>query len=326
MKNELYLRILIVGLTLLGLSGCLSQEAFPQTPVSTETTSKISPTLLVQDNKITSSPTQLYDTPTYTTTYTPTSTPFVPLSPEQQQQRHDAIVALLETNGGCKLPCWWGVTPGITAWDEAYQILSDEGIFFYRRENSTYGEFIDNLFMSNGIVQTEFHISSNNGIVKLIRIRSVFESSTSNNSPEFKTMWTNLTPEKLIDYLGRPTQVELRTTNNPGEGPISSIGQVLYLFYEDQGALFEYYSVNNLQSANTICPTFEEGGSLVNLIVVILKSPNDGSPLGNYDEAYNHNMNLSIEDAAGISLEEFYDLFHQSGKPKCFNLLPGVLK
>src|SRR5688572_13990138 len=30
---------------------------------------------------------------------------------------------LLENNAGCKLPCWWGITPGKTTWSEARQIL-----------------------------------------------------------------------------------------------------------------------------------------------------------------------------------------------------------
>jgi len=30
---------------------------------------------------------------------------------------------LLLTNRGCSLPCWWGITPGKTTWDEARQFL-----------------------------------------------------------------------------------------------------------------------------------------------------------------------------------------------------------
>ena len=31
---------------------------------------------------------------------------------------------LLENNGGCKLPCWWGIVPGKTDWSSAKQCLS----------------------------------------------------------------------------------------------------------------------------------------------------------------------------------------------------------
>ena len=33
------------------------------------------------------------------------------------------INQLLRTNGGCRLPCWWGITPGETTWEDARSIL-----------------------------------------------------------------------------------------------------------------------------------------------------------------------------------------------------------
>ena len=44
------------------------------------------------------------------------------------------VQELLENNGGCKLPCWWGFTPGKTTWVEARQIL--EGRNIYKRARS----------------------------------------------------------------------------------------------------------------------------------------------------------------------------------------------
>ncbi|MDH5507610.1 MAG: hypothetical protein OEZ02_10350, partial [Anaerolineae bacterium] len=34
------------------------------------------------------------------------------------------ILDLLENNGGCRLPCFWGITPGETTWSEAYALLA----------------------------------------------------------------------------------------------------------------------------------------------------------------------------------------------------------
>jgi hypothetical protein len=34
------------------------------------------------------------------------------------------VLELLETNGGCELPCWWGITPGETSWIEASNYLN----------------------------------------------------------------------------------------------------------------------------------------------------------------------------------------------------------
>jgi hypothetical protein len=39
------------------------------------------------------------------------------------EEAQKLVQKLLENNGGCKLPCWWGITPGKTTWAEARQIL-----------------------------------------------------------------------------------------------------------------------------------------------------------------------------------------------------------
>lgn len=47
-------------------------------------------------------------------------------APIQKLSEDDAIALvyrLLETNKGCSLPCWWGITPGETRWEESYSWL-----------------------------------------------------------------------------------------------------------------------------------------------------------------------------------------------------------
>ena len=58
--------------------------------------------------------------PTFTPTSVSTLTPLPTLS---QRDAHDLIQALLQNNGGCRLPCWWGITPGQTDWNTARQFL-----------------------------------------------------------------------------------------------------------------------------------------------------------------------------------------------------------
>lgn len=44
---------------------------------------------------------------------------------------------MLEKNGGCELPCWWGITPGKTSWQDAAHFLGSFSTI-YRDENSSY--------------------------------------------------------------------------------------------------------------------------------------------------------------------------------------------
>jgi hypothetical protein len=42
------------------------------------------------------------------------------------------LVEMLATNGGCELPCWWGITPGVTRWEDAQRLflfLQQEHLF-----------------------------------------------------------------------------------------------------------------------------------------------------------------------------------------------------
>jgi hypothetical protein len=51
----------------------------------------------------------------------PTPTPLSTLS---KQEAIVKVEHLLVDNGGCRLPCWWGITAGETSWAEAYQFLA----------------------------------------------------------------------------------------------------------------------------------------------------------------------------------------------------------
>jgi hypothetical protein len=110
--------ISVIVLISLGCSNKVSVDttttlAIEQTTFPTTTTTSTA----------TSSPTSTI-TPTSTSTpipsiITPTSLPTI--SPSKIDQ---AISELVHTNGGCSLPCFWGITPGKTSWLEANQILN----------------------------------------------------------------------------------------------------------------------------------------------------------------------------------------------------------
>ena len=56
----------------------------------------------------------------------PSSTP----SPTDKPERVTEFVhEMMETNGECDLPCWWGFTPGETSWTELRARLTAAGVF-----------------------------------------------------------------------------------------------------------------------------------------------------------------------------------------------------
>lgn len=51
-------------------------------------------------------------------------TPTFEVPPTLDERAKDAfILELMRTNNDCLLPCWWGITPGETLWEEAFDFL-----------------------------------------------------------------------------------------------------------------------------------------------------------------------------------------------------------
>lgn len=133
-----YRKFLVVFLTLLlawGYTGCTSQDGGFASDTATVTKS-LSPTPLRTIRSTatvtvepapsyTSSPTAV-PTPTVTPlpVGTATWTPVPTLAPAAALE---ALLRLYSTNGGCELPCWWGITPGATTWAEARTKLAPLG-------------------------------------------------------------------------------------------------------------------------------------------------------------------------------------------------------
>ncbi len=94
-----------------------------------------------------------------------------------------------ENNGGCELPCWWGITPGETSWQEVHQRFSPLG----RVRISYHGEEITSISLLFDIPEDHYFYNSNSihstslverEIVQLIFVESLlveptFDESTS---------------------------------------------------------------------------------------------------------------------------------------------------
>lgn len=137
MKEELvcYLALfLISSLSFLGAGGCTQQQVVK--PPAGETISPVavvSPTYLLRTRMpetrliATASPSvtlSAMSTHTSVPTTKPTETQTWSPAPKLPPQKAQALVRdLLENNGGCRLPCWWGMTPGQTDWNTAKYYL-----------------------------------------------------------------------------------------------------------------------------------------------------------------------------------------------------------
>lgn len=126
-RSHILLPFLSIHCWLLMLFGCQSAPANYITTTTLESTS--SPTTLPitpMPNLITpfvQTAETTYPTPSVTTTTLAVVTPTT-LSTLSYDEALVTVQTLYETNNGCLLPCWWGITPGKTTWEQTKDLLS----------------------------------------------------------------------------------------------------------------------------------------------------------------------------------------------------------
>jgi len=304
----------IIGLLLmvLAITGCKAS----QTGVVTTTTN---PTLATQPT--------LFSTPTNVPTNipTPTSTPLIPtpttsLTPMPTltvQERESHVRELLQTNAGCELPCWWGIVPGKTKWEDARKMLEHLGV---RISSKT--EPDGSIFHGTGgfdfedeKIYNNFGFLERDGVVDSIHIWS----DAGSNIPGFQTLWMYYDPQLLIPAFGVPSQAWLKTSSTD----IGDTGRkiyVLWIFYDQHGFIVRYDGFVRHDQIYHICPTLTNEFEGVRQISFLLQSPENQLPLDRIDQVGITDKYIrTLEDATGLSLDEFYQLFTQEDKPACFN-------
>ncbi len=233
-------------LFVIALNGCATSE----TPVPSLTDTSLPPT----DTPIptnTSSPTVMLSpshTPTSTITRTPWPTipiTFTPLPTIPPDEALKIILAIYENNGGCELPCWWGITPGETSWQEVHErfspLLRIGGPFLQRGAHysflldvpnnvdpSGYGFFSANLYFEGDIIQEI--------IVRALLVTPYFDDSMSG----------------LLAKFGKPAEIWLAVD-------LETVDFIpsywLVLFYPQHGITVSMLSsAEKTDNAISLCP------------------------------------------------------------------------
>jgi len=136
---------------------------------------------------------------------------------------------LLENNAGCRLPCWWGITPGKTTWAEARSFLESFALYIGETGGVQVplpAPYSNATFMNHGY-------SIKNGIVEYIRIYNY------NLAPNYYL-------PKFLENYGQPSEVWIQTFSQ------EEIGQWNFtydLFYMDKGILIEYGVATSMEDA-----------------------------------------------------------------------------
>jgi hypothetical protein len=261
-----------------------------------------------QPFQTTSAPTA---TPTNTATSTATITPEALASSESSQtplptlnseNSSLTVKALMENNGGCRLPCWWGVIPGKTSWHSAEESLSSITTSSYESAGATPDTrriemFFPAPYPSDGEFRQVYRVR--NDIVDRIEILPQDFSKYS-------------LPEGMLIELGIPDMIFLGGTI---EAPQSF---QLVLYYPSQG-VFALYSntVQPVQQQDLIDVCFDE--SAMDYVDIYLWNPTDSFSgtldfiFANYYRSFH-----DIELVTDMTKSELRNLFLSPNHDGCF--------
>ncbi|MDH5507668.1 MAG: hypothetical protein OEZ02_10650 [Anaerolineae bacterium] len=213
------------------------------------------------------------------------------------------VLDLLQNNAGCKLPCWWGITPGITLWEDARRVL--EEIVFKIVEKGSQEKFVSYVeidFPEPLHVDDPRHIYDViDGTIVFIQIMDVGDVLTYNLSAV------------LTDY-GPPGSIWLKTW--PREY-MEELPFTIVLFYPHLGIMV-YYGIEAEEVDGQIQACFHDDSAGP----MALWSPerqmdfqeaiNDTISFREYGEPYQ-----SLEESTDMTVNDFYEAFKNSETESC---------
>lgn len=294
MKISTFTIQMVLMLNLLLFSACTSEVVPPPSPIAqgVETVPMATHTATVQVAIETLTPTA-----SSTENSTPDMTPTViPTLPPKQVAR--VIQELFEDNSNCLLPCFWGITPGETAWQTAEQFLAPLALRMFLHD--TYAEVNLPAPESTQLIELrQFYVFQDDVITQI-------------ESPIIQAL--NFQPAAIMQTYGPPHQVWLNTANASREG---HWGFIMNLFYPHQGFMLKY-SVEGVQQNDKVRGCGFEQDDLV--LLGTWFSDEDLS----YETAVERGVGfgeatfaLPLEEATGMSVETFYETFKDVNNPIC---------
>lgn len=298
------------------LAGCTRTTQAPVvSPTRTEAVSTITPSM----------PPTLSMTPAPTETVTVTPLPVTPTSsltptllpplPVEQAQR--LAVALLDDNAGCRLPCWWGITPGQTSWQAALEFFSQFSIDIAEHPQGLVAEVWPPITIneSSGWYLDLFLVKRDD--VYYIEVYPLQK-------------WHKYHLSQLLTEYGKPDEVWMHTSRTPGppsggSGPGSFT--ILYLYYR-QGIVASFGSpVEGVGTSDVFLRgCFNDGpDSLFLWPPQAYQSFLDFAKEVDLDELkYAEKLLLPLDAATDMDIDTFYQTYSNSEFAPCIDTLENL--
>jgi hypothetical protein len=234
--------------------------------------------------------------PTFTS---PSRMPFPTLS---RDEAYLNMQKLLQDNAGCRLPCWWDITPGKTTWADAEIQLNTFSWLISVDQRS------DDLFIAyahlplpkeKGTLSHTYYVED--GIVTIIY------------AYVFDWMPTLYLSNFLSEY-GHPDEIFVRTFRDDENG---SRPYEIILFYADLGILMEYSGGNPNENGDKVQNCFEDMYSPF-VYIWSSKTPlTSTEAIDKFLDTTNLPYPVPLKEATGVSINEFYETYKTPSHTTC---------
>ncbi len=247
-----------------------------------------------------------------------------PDTPGLSPSEESALLVDMLVNNRCELPCWWGITPGVTAWEDVQQLFLSYGKSVSREwESDVWGtrhrvELMgrQGTYPFDYVVEHVFYEQA--GVVTLIGVHGHTLGWPADEWPVpqyFAQDWERYSLSQILTRYGKPTQVLLHYWSE-GDAPYS-----LGLVYEDHGMLIEYMGLAHGEyTEGNYYPDYEIldiGTGYFTDVNIWLRSPTSGSSMedvfrdfgGGYLGLLSFVSTPTLDEATEMSVDAFYEVF-----------------
>lgn len=258
-------------------------------------------------------------------TPSPSLMPFPTLPPEEALE---TFIDLIDKSGDCNLPCWLGVTPGQTEFEDVENIFS-EFTAIAATEFSPQWAFIKvhfpNFRTAKHSTSTEVNPAEDGKVWRILVNATAYQNINGPldyTNPEFQKLWRRYFVPGIFTIHGPPEKIFLDTTLISADAA-TSYPFVLWVVYPQQGFLIRYQG-NNVKAGSNIriCPM----QSRIEIkIWDVNRSGYEEFTKG--DRALGISTSLGpqpIESVTDYDVESFYETFKSGQVDTCFETSASI--
>ena len=227
-----------------------------------------------------------------------------PFPTRKKEEVSKDLAYMLKTNGDCKFPCFWGIYPDLTKYNELYSVIDHLGGSRFETLGTNGHINVYSSFRSKDDdgVQTEFAADLQNDIVKNMKISLLNLYSAGVTLED----WSAYNLDEIQDAYGPPDSVEL------GLAQISdAISFTVILRYE---------SINTVILYNAGIPEGQQSSTSDSVLFCPKEVVFDAVTLYMGDYPFNTiPSGTPLLKATGLTEQNFYELFTENPYA-CLNL------